>query len=242
MIRELKGQQFFFTIISSKRPHNVEKMTRLVGDATWVIPEDQIEDYLEAGAPETMIAGGGLSYARNNALETAFADNLICMQMDDDLSKMSRAIDGEAVDIPAEEAMGDMLQRLILSDFYLAGASPTANPYFISKMNSTNLFIIGSMIAVKPSEPRFDTDLILKEDYDFTLQHIIQYGGVQRCDDILPTFLHYTNKGGCEDFRTERLEEEACQILLDKYPGMIKRHPRREREVLLNIKKNFRLQ
>lgn len=242
MLREIGRQKFFLTVISSNRSHNVEKMTKRIGEATWIVPEEQIAEYQEAGAPAVIDDGGSLAGARNKALDEAFADGYICVQMDDDLSKMSLAINGEAVDIEPISGISEMVQRLMLSDYYLAGASPTANPYFISKHNSSNLFVIGSMIAVKPSEPRFDTDLKLKEDYAFTLEHILLYGGVQRCDDILPSFLHYTNEGGCQDVRTEALEKEACQLLMDKYPGLVKPHPRRDGEVMLNIRKNYRMQ
>lgn len=242
MIREIKNQKVFLTIISSNRSKNVSKMTKHFGPATWVIPKNQVNDYKKAGAESIIISDNNLSSSRNKALEKSFKHNLISVQTDDDLSKIAKDVDGKAVDMNSFEALEDLIQRLAISDYCLAGVSPTANPYFISKKNSTNLLITNSLIAVKPSSPRFDLNLSLKEDYDFTIKHIIEYGGVQRCDDLLPYYLHNTNKGGRKDFRTEEREEQECQYLLNKYPDLIKEHPRRDKEVILNVKKNFRMQ
>jgi hypothetical protein len=89
------------------------------------------------------------------------------------------------------------------------------------------------MILVEPSTPRFDTNMKLKEDYAFTADHILTYGGVLRCNDIIPSFRHYTNKGGAVDSRNDTVEAEMCRYLKAKYPQMIRKHPTRKNEVLL---------
>lgn len=230
------GQDCYLAIISKGRPGNVGDMRALLGrDATWYVPADEMEAYMEAGArcyPDR----GGLSAGRNQALTDAFAEGLTCLQLDDDLQKMQVAVDGKGHDATADAVLGELLARLGLSDFKLGGVAPTNNAYFSrSKATSTNLFIVGSCCAVAPHRPPlwFDTDLPLKEDYAYTAEHILQFGGVLRCDNLLLTFRHYRNQGGAVDRRTEELEEQVIRKLLARYPGLIKRHPRRPHEVML---------
>jgi hypothetical protein len=241
MVRKFKNHEVYLTIISSNRTNNIEKMTNHFGQATWIVPEQQVADYLDAGAKSVIGVGQGLSIARNVALERSFKKGLISLQSDDDLTKISRWVAGKSEKTNPIKALEDMVLRLVLSDYCLAGVSPTANPYFITQQNNTNLFVSNSLIAVKPSQPRFDTNLKLNQDYDFTLQHILKYGGVQRCDDILPSYVHYSNKGGCKDYRTDELEKEAAEYLFNKYPDMIENNPAYNNKIQLKVKRNFRL-
>ena len=106
----------------------------------------------------------------------------------------------------------------------------------LADIDTTNLFVVGSCCAIKPgSGLYFDTNLKLKEDYDYTAQHIAKFGGVLRCDDLLASFSHYSNSGGAVDIRSDHEERLAIQLLKNKWPEWIKDHPRRRNEVLLRV-------
>jgi hypothetical protein len=236
---EFGGEPAWLAVISAGRPDNVGPMHELLGvGATWYVPRLQRADY-EKGGTSTRHDTGSLSGGRQAALEEARQRGLICLQLDDDLKKIQMAVEGKGVDATADEAFGELLSRLAFSDFRLGGVAPTNNAYFSKdKATSTNLFIIGSCCATKPSTSvRWREDLKLKEDYAFTADHILQDGGVLRCDNVLLSFAHYTNKGGAVDVRTVELEQRAIALLLRDYPGLIKPHPRRENEVLLRAPK-----
>ena len=114
----------------------------------------------------------------------------------------------------------------------LLGIPPTDNYFFANKIVSTNTFCIGDMLFIKPNELRFDEQLTLKEDYDYTLQHK-ERGDVIRYQKYLFTFEHYSNKGGAVDVRDDEEEQKNIQILKSKWGDKIKLNPKRKNEILI---------
>ena len=88
------------------------------------------------------------------------------------------------------------------------------------------------MFFCKPNEIRFDEQLTLKEDYDFTLQHIQKYGTV-RYQKYLFTFQHYSNKGGAVDIRNDKEEQKNIMILKSKWGDKIRLNTKRKNEILI---------
>lgn len=227
-------------IISHKRPDNVQKMQALVGPATWVVAESDVEAYKAAGAAN-VIVGGKLTPSRNKALQEAFKLGFPCLQLSDDLKKLKQVLfkedKKETVPLTFEQFVKTMLNRLSKSPYKLAGIAPTFNAFFSNDEVKTKHFVIGDFILVKPSPLRFDEELTLKEDYDFTLQHISTYGGVVRCDDLLAEFQHYSNPGGAVDHRSNETEQRNIAYLKAKWGDAIRDNARRPNEILLNTRK-----
>jgi hypothetical protein len=116
----------------------------------------------------------------------------------------------------------------------LAGCAPTDNPFFSKQRVHTSAFIVGDFMWVAGGCPeRFDEQLPLKEDYDYTLRHLAAYGRVARVDQLLASFAHRTNKGGAVAYRTPELEQQAITRLTDKWGDAIRPNPKRSNEVLL---------
>lgn len=119
----------------------------------------------------------------------------------------------------------------------LWGMYPVYNAFYMdNKINRTG-FCIGTMIGIINNELRFDPTLYLKEDYDFTIKNIIKYKKVARFNYITTKADHYNNPGGCCQQRKEDPNKESlyCDRLLAKYPGITRRNPKRENEILINI-------
>jgi glycosyltransferase involved in cell wall biosynthesis len=226
---------YWLSVISARRPENADSMSKLIGAATWYTDPESASLYEAHGL--SVRPTFGLSAARNLAIQEAEKHDAVCVQIDDDLRWMGFARNKKVIKSPSTHAViQDLVKRLTHSDFYLGGVSPTDNAYFARKRNSSNLFIVGSCCAIKPgSGLYFSTELKLKEDYDYTCQHIARYGGVCRCDDLLASFRHYSNSGGAVDVRSEFTEQQAVHYLLEHWPGWIKKHPRRSNEVLLRV-------
>lgn len=233
MLRETSvGTEYFLTIISRARPDRVAPMSKMVGAATWIVTPEDYWQYKEAGAGAVEMTKG-LSEARNLALELAFKQGYPCVQLDDDLKGAKFAYEGKGAPTEPYMAVEYLVERCLQTDLPLAGGQPTNNPYFAR--GGTKLFILGSAICVKPSSPRFDTRLWLKEDYDFTCQHIDVYGGALRIENLIFDFAHYTNKGGAVDSRSDKIEQRMIEYLMQKWPGWIHKHPTRQNEVLLRL-------
>ena len=102
-------------------------------------------------------------------------------------------------------------------------------------------FIIGDLFVVDTinSNLLFDTRMVLKEDYEFTAQHLDKHGKVARLNRIMIRADHYTTKGGAVQRRTPALEKKMIKILLKKWPTFIIQNVRRKNEVLIRRKKTI---
>lgn len=236
MRTELLGKAAYLTVISTGRPGNVAPMHDALRGAqpTWVVRDSDVQAYQDAGAQHVAAAPKGVAAARNFALSAAFDEQLPSVTLSDDFRRVKAAKSGaKPTELTLTEALGTLLEHTQMSGFKLGGASPTDNAYFVRHDHQAQHFIVGDATVVTPCPLRYDTRLQLKEDYDFTLQHIEAYGGANRCDHLLFTWKHYSNKGGAVDTRTVEVEQEAIALLMRKWPGQVRLNPKRENEVLL---------
>lgn len=225
----------FLTIVSHRRPSNVLSMMNKVGSATWIVGPGEGLQYKAAGAEFVVEQAGGLISQRNRALELAFKRDVPCVQLDDDMVDLHLAVDKKTKKkISFNEAIQKIQALQNECKASLLGGPPTTNLFYFNPMRpvSMNKFIIGSFMYVMPSDIRFDPDLRLKEDYDFTVQHS-NYMGAVRMNDLFFEFKHYGNSGGCQEYRTDALERDAAERLMRKWPGRFRAHPKRENEVIL---------
>lgn len=244
--RELKA---WLGIISGGRPHAVPAMRALVGDATWYVRTGEAAVYTAAGAAH-VVEAGALCRARNQALIDGHGEGLPVVQLSDDMSKLERAVWSEAkgkhVAEPLEfgQAVDAMLRAMRDTGTKLAGVAPTSNPFYYTGTRpvNTRAFVVGDFIAVAPPATLdealwFDEGMKLKEDYDYTLQHLSRHGGVARLDWVLASFAHRTNKGGAVDYRTAELEQQAIAQLRARWGTLVADNPRRPNEILLKLPK-----
>ena len=109
--------------------------------------------------------------------------------MSDDLVRVERLVTAggrkRAVPFTFGETLATLRLALRGTPFKLAGIAPTANPFYGSARTALRHFIIGDLMLVAATELRFDPAFRLKEDYDYTCQHIDRYGGVVRVDWLL---------------------------------------------------------
>jgi hypothetical protein len=178
---------------------------------------------------------GKLVESRNFALKHAFANNNICIQLSDDIVKVNTNKSfGTKKEVDLDESLTDMVNIFNkITGVYLMGVPPTDNYFYAKKLVSKNTFCIGDLLFVKPCNLYFDESLTLKEDYDYTLQHINQYGHCFRYQKYLYTFQHYKNKGGAVDYRNESEEQKNIFYLMAKWGSKIKLNPKRKNEILI---------
>lgn len=231
-------KDFNVYIISHKRALNVKKMEEFLDyPCTWIVGEGEQQDYLNAGALN-VIEGGKLCASRNLALDLAFKENRVCIQLSDDIKKIEwyDFKDKRKELITFKMALQLFKEEIFRTPFFLYGIPPTANEFFVHKPRTLNAFCIGDFIVVKPCDLRFDDTFLLKEDYDYTAQHIKKIGTL-RFDDLLVTFQHYNNEGGAVSYRNDKIEAEMVQKLMTKHKGLFRKNPKRENEVLLVSRK-----
>ena len=177
--------------------------------------------------------------SRNYALHHAFKENKMCVQLSDDIKNVKLNENfAEKKEVELDFAIKEIVELFSKTKgVYLLGVPPTANHFFAKKMTVPNVFCIGDMLFVKPNDLRFDESLTLKEDYDYTLQHIAAYGIVIRYQKYIFNFAHYSNTGGAVAYRNDKEEKYNIRKLKTKWGDKIKMNPKRKNEILLNIKK-----
>lgn len=228
------------TVISHNRPNNVPVLEKAIDcKATWFVGKGEGRDYTYEGA-SYVFESGGLVDSRNAALDYAWRHDLPCVMLEDDLKGFYLALDKKnKIRITFHDVVRYLKDSLEATRgmLYLAGCAPTLNTFFYNPLKriSLNHYIIGSLILVRPCDLWFDPQFRLKEDYDYTLQHIQHFGGVCRRNDILLDVKHYTNKGGAVEYRTDELERKTIRQLKGKWGNHIVDNPRRKNEVLLKV-------
>ncbi|KAK0109581.1 hypothetical protein ONS95_002266 [Cadophora gregata] len=213
-------------------------------NVTWVVPFSQVDAYKSAGALKVMTCGKSapgkdLCRSRNFALEHAFDRKLVCVQLSDDLIKMSwwaraEPYPLELQPLSIETAIHIILKQMKLGNFHLGGGMPTSNTFWAQsssklgdrtkQLYTTHHFILGDFMVIRPTELRFNENLSSKEDYEYTVQHIKKYGGVVRCFQILAQWRHYTNEGGVVRYRTDEEEMKNIALLRELHPGWFAGH------------------
>jgi hypothetical protein len=177
---------------------------------------------------------GNLMKSRNFALDHAFKNKKICVQLSDDIKKVVVNKNfGEPVKLELDYVIKDIVEKFNrIKGVKLLCIPPTDNYFFANKIVSKNTFCIGDMLFIKPNKLRFDEQLTLKEDYDYTLQHM-ERGDVIRYQKYLFTFEHYSNKGGAVDIRDDEEEQKNIRILKFKWGDKIKLNTKRKNEILI---------
>merc|ERR1719240_969322 len=70
-------------------------------------------------------------------------------------------------------------------------------------------FILGDFFVAEPSSPcRFDTEITLKEDYDYTCSHLKEHGCIFRSNRLFLQVKHSLNAGGAVASRDAQGEKE----------------------------------
>lgn len=69
---------------------------------------------------------------------------------------------------------------------------------------------------------RFDERFVVKEDYEIGLRHIKEFNGVLGVRYWYWENSHWTDDGGCKQYRTSQVEKKAIQLLKSLYPGIVK--------------------
>lgn len=101
------------------------------------------------------------------------------------------------------------------------GATRTLYPF---KPFLWRTYVTGSCMGLRrETGVRFDETFEVKEDYELCLRCIKEDGGVVGARYLHWVNSHWTDTGGCHDYRTQDVEERAIRRLARMYPGMIRK-------------------
>mmetsp|Transcript_93836 Transcript_93836/g.247830 ORF Transcript_93836/g.247830 Transcript_93836/m.247830 type:complete len:573 (-) Transcript_93836:48-1766(-) len=222
-------------------------------EPTWYVDEPSLQEYKKLGLKA--VVGGKLCPARNKCLVDAARLGKACVEVSDDISRWeyydgAQAQDGsdDAVNAAHAAATCHIITPVAAARFllaklraaqalapdkskapHLAGVYPlgSCSRAFGGPVIQNQHFILGDFFVVDVgSKLRFDEEMTLKEDYDFTAQHIFTHGSVIRCTRMTIAAKHQTNAGGACAIRDKKgLEEQKNIAILKRRGEVAARHP-----------------
>jgi len=223
----------------------------------WYVDAPSLQDYRALGLKA--VVGGKLTAARNMVLDDAEQRRKICVQVSDDIARWEYRHGPAATSRTdaAQNAAHASATRFVLSPVgaarfmvakmramrsgskgpRLAGVFPLGScaRAFSCSPHGMKHFILGDFFVADRSSLRFDLNMTLKEDYDFTCSHMQQHGAVLRLNRMTIAAKHQTNPGGAVAQRDKkgREEDRNIDILRQKWPRAFHAHPTRKHEVVL---------
>jgi len=214
---------------SYKRPEK-SKTQLIYPFVKLVVREMESEEYIKNGndvviCPDS--AQGNISRVRNWILNNLLPDFDAVVIMDDDCSGIGYW-EKQKYNVFHSEYFQEFIESMyiITSEygFKLFGFNCVLDKgaYMEHTPFSTNKFIGApcSMI-LKGNECRYDEDIPLKEDYDFTLQNLKKYKGALRANFASYNVKQAKNIGGCADMRNAKEEERQFDLLQKKWGNKI---------------------
>lgn len=217
-------------VVSYKRANKVYSMN-LCSGVFCAVGEKEVKDYSEFIDKKKIIAipddhNKNICYARNWLLDNINEKYLL--MIDDDiksigywesnveyqLSKVGFEKFVENGFVMCEEAKTILWGMNLQTDkkFYREYA-----PFSFLKIVTNTFF---GVINVD-KEIRYDVDLYLKEDYDFSLQVLKKYGRILRFNKYHYLAEHINMEGGCSSYRTLEKELEHAKMFQEKWGSKV---------------------
>lgn len=243
----MKNHEAWISVISHKRPENMEKLFSLIGSFTVYVNKGQAASYEEATKKNKLIKvretnADEICSARNLAMADARKKGLICIQVSDDLKKIERIkmVDSKRVVSPLtfKEVVKEMITLMRRYRANYAGVAITSNRLnYVGKDIDLDKLIVNDLIGCIPcGSMEFDVKSSLKEDYDKCVQQLVYGISVLRLNNIICTFPHRENKGGANTYRNEKTELAPTQYLKRKWGSFIVDHKTRKGQIALNYR------
>lgn len=125
--------------------------------------------------------------------------------------------------------------------YTLWGLYPVTNLFYMNKQleyTKDLRFIVGAFMGFINKKRKADESLKIRQDYDLSVQAYLQDGGLIRFNRISVKYGIYCKNGGVGQSQKDRQEQLKLEteILLNKYPELVKKNKRRENEILLRTK------
>jgi hypothetical protein len=217
-------------IVPTYRRANNCQTAKYLSSAILLVNESEVEEYRKNYPNEILPMpdryGGNMARVRNYILNNV-NDDLV--MMDDDI-KYIGYFENSCV-YKMKEA--EVLERF--KNFFEMANDARTPLWGINVVNSRKAYreysplslssvVLGPCMGItKGCLVRFDEDLGLKEDYDFSLQILNKYRKILRFNKYHYLCGHIKVKGGCASYRTRDIEAEQMKRFVRKWGNSIVR-------------------
>jgi hypothetical protein len=202
-------------------------------DCVFFVPYSQIDNYKYylsqeiIGVPDDV---KGITKTRNYILKYFPNENIVFI--DDDTKQAGYFLNNKRISFKNsnyESILNAEFNRIfeLCYDlgFKIWGAEQSGSLYANHELTPFAFkgVINGSFLGIiNDGEFLFDENFEVKEDYEIVLRHYLKKGGILKCNTFHWSTHHWSNKGGCVDYRTDELESQAINLLKRRYPFRIK--------------------
>lgn len=234
---------FFWGIPSYKRGHEqqtLQYLKKLGYNPRQIIISTQTEDdYKEYqqkyGKDATIIYGNGncVGDNRNNILNFIEKGCNIVM-LDDDVKCLQKLSNGKLINVETREELDKFINNAFdyceKNNARLWGVYPVSNAYFMKNTIDKKNILIGCVLGLK-NEFLFNSEFRTKEDYELCCREISKGYNCVRFNNVTVNAKHKTNAGGCKDDWKFEINKRCADMLIQKYPTLIKRNNKKPEEV-----------
>lgn len=230
--------------VPSMSRHKSQTTANIFPSSIFFVPYSQFDEYAEEiqnkiiPVPETI---KGITQTRNWILNNNQKDDIIFI--DDDIREIGTFILGERIKLDKCEKllisefqkMFDLAKGLNVKIFGVENGGSKFSNHPLQPISLKSIINASCMGVLASSKIFFDERLEVKEDYDLMLSQYKKTGISLKAKYFYIRTHHWKNGGGCVDYRTDKMEEEAISILEKRYPFMIKRGNRKnEHQILIS--------
>lgn len=222
-------------IPSKGRAGRVPSLDLLKGAAVLYVPEGEAKAYEQAHPGAAVVAVPravrGITKTRNWILRST--DDPRVVMVDDDVKQAGyvrffahkvrhRKLKGAAW-VREFARLFDVAEELSLRLWGVATQSAPRAVY-PNKPFIFHTYVTASCCGiVNDGRTFFDERYPVKEDYELALRLIKEDGAILGARYCYWENTHWTDSGGCKDYRTQAMEERAIKNLMKAYPGLIRR-------------------
>ena len=170
---------------------------------------------------------GNISRVRNWIKDNLMNDNDAIIMLDDDNKGIGRW-ENQKYKIYNADELFEFCESLVILckdfNYYSFGLNCVIDKgaYREHTPFSTTKFIGAPFHGIiKGNTCRYDEELPLKEDYDWTLQNLVKYKGILRCNYASYNVKQAEQIGGCANMRNIKEEERQFLLLQKKWGNKI---------------------
>jgi glycosyltransferase involved in cell wall biosynthesis len=172
----------------------------------------------------------GITRTRNWILD--HVDERYVVFVDDDVEGVGywdiRYTGKRKVVLSEEQLMKEWLRLFHVTDdlgYHLWGAETTGDYRVVHPHRPFvwHSYVTASCMGLVNDGIRFDPEFPVKEDYELCLRCIRDDGGIVGARYLFWKNSHWATEGGCKDYRTQEMEDEAIRKLMQMYPNRIKK-------------------
>ena len=171
---------------------------------------------------------------RNNILKFLPLNSNIVM-LDDDIKSLQKlSMSGKLERIDSKEELDKFIENAFnyakTKNARIWGVYPVNNSYFMKTTIDKRNILIGCVMGLINCF-KFDTSFRTKEDYELCCREMKKGYNCVRFNYITADAKHKTNSGGCKEDWKYEINKKSADMLIAKYPEMIKRNSKKLDEV-----------